>query len=234
MSLQLDWCSHEAAKFAVLNWHYSKTMPVGKMVKVGVWEDDAFIGAIIFGLGGGGAGDGRSFGLARNFQVAELERIALRAHRAPVTRIASIAIRMLAKQSPGIRLLVSYADPGAGHAGGIYQAGNWVFVGQTSDDWCMVDSNGKRYHSRIARDHVQFGIPKTLNVDGMTKVPLPGKLKYLYPLDDEMRARIAPLAKPYPKRVRSIDSDAPGFQSGEGGAIPTRTLQPTEADDARS
>lgn len=234
MSLRLDWCSHEAAKFAVLNWHYSKTMPVGKMVKVGVWEDEAFIGAIIFGLGGGGAGDGRSFGLARNFQVAELERIALRAHRAPVTRIASIAIRMLTKQSPGIRLLVSYADPGAGHAGGIYQAGNWVFVGQTSDDWCMVDSNGKRYHSRIARDHVQFGIPKTLNVDGMTKVPLPGKLKYLYPLDDEMRARIAPLAKPYPKRVRSIGSDAAGVQLVEGGAIPTRTLQLTETDDARS
>lgn len=234
MSLRLDWCSHEAARFAVEHWHYSKTMPVGKMVKVGVWEDGAYIGCIIFGLGGGGAGDGRGYGLSRNFEVAELERVALRSHRAPVTRIIRIAIQMLKRQSPGLRLLVSYADPGAGHAGGIYQGGNWVYVGPTADDWCMVDARGKRYHSRIARGHVQFGLKKTLDVTGMTKVPLPGKHKYLYPLDSEMRARIALLAKPYPKRVRSIDSDAPGDQPGEGGAIPTRTLQPTEADDARS
>lgn len=213
------------------HWHYSKTMPVGKMARIGVWEDSAFIGVVIFGLGGGGAGDGRAYGLSRNFQVAELERVALRAHQSPVTKIVAIAIRMLSRQSPGVRLLVSYADPAAGHAGGIYQGGNWVFVGKTADDWCMIDTKGKRYHSRIARGHVQFGVPKTLNLEGMTKVPLPGKYKYLYPLDAEMRARIAPLAKPYPKRARSIDSDAPGDQPGEGGANPTRALQPS-GDDA--
>ena len=68
----------------------------------------------------------------------------------------------------------------------------------------------------------------------MTKIPTPGKFKYLYPLDAEMRARIAPLAKPYPKRARSIDSDAPGFQPGEGGVTPTRALQTPEDADGRS
>jgi hypothetical protein len=53
------------------------------------------------------------------------------------------------------------------------------------------------------------------------------KHKYLYPLDKAMRAQIAPLAKPYPKRpcAASIDSDAPATQAGEGGATPTAALQ---------
>jgi len=51
MSLRLDWCSHEAAKYAVEKWHYSRTMPVGKMVKIGVWEDSKFIGAVVFAQG---------------------------------------------------------------------------------------------------------------------------------------------------------------------------------------
>jgi hypothetical protein len=39
-----------------------------------------------------------------------------------------------------------------------------------------------------------------------------------------MRAQIAPLARPYPKRAKH-PSDAPGDQPGEGRAALTRTLQ---------
>jgi hypothetical protein len=46
----------------------------------------------------------------------------------------------------------------------------------------------------------------------------------LYPLDGGMRAQIAALAQPYPKRAKH-PSDAPAVQAGEGGAAPTRTLQ---------
>jgi len=45
VELKLDWCSYQAAKYAVENWHYSKCMPVGKLVKIGVWEDKKYIGA---------------------------------------------------------------------------------------------------------------------------------------------------------------------------------------------
>ena len=42
-----------------------------------------------------------------------------------------------------------------------------------------------------------------------------------------MREQIAPLSRPYPKRVGSIDSDAPGYQPGEESAhlIPTLHTQ---------
>jgi hypothetical protein len=44
------------------------------------------------------------------------------------------------------------------------------------------------------------------------------------PLDAEMRAKILPLAKPYPKRATSIDSDASTDHVEERGAMPTVAL----------
>ena len=44
VDLRLDWCSYEAAKYAVEHWHYSKRMPKSKLAKIGVWEDGEFIG----------------------------------------------------------------------------------------------------------------------------------------------------------------------------------------------
>ena len=49
--LKLDWCSHEAARWAVEHWHYSKSMPTPPVVKIGVWEDERFIGVVLFSRG---------------------------------------------------------------------------------------------------------------------------------------------------------------------------------------
>jgi len=223
--LRLDWCSHEAATYAVMHWHYSRKMPVGKLAKIGAWEGDRFIGALIYGLGGGGACNGKQYGLARNFEMAELQRIALMAHETPVSRMIAISVKMLAAFCPGLRLLISYADPKESHHGGIYQAAGWVYTGKSPDDWQAVWPDGRVAHSRIARRHVQFGVMKTVDISGASRVPVLGKHRYLWPLDPEMRATIAPLAQPYPKRVRSSENAAPS-PLGEGGVIPTRTLHP--------
>ena len=36
--LKLDWCSHDAALYAVKHWHYSKSLPCSKTARIGVWE----------------------------------------------------------------------------------------------------------------------------------------------------------------------------------------------------
>ncbi len=73
-------------------------------------------------------------------ECAELCRIALAKHETLVSRILSIAVRMLKREMPGIRLLVSYADLNQGHVGKIYQASNWVFdaVGDDSLQYSRV------------------------------------------------------------------------------------------------
>lgn len=76
VDLRLDWCSYEAAKFAVEHWHYSKCMPIGKLVKIGVWEDSKYIGVVIFGYGNNQF-QGVAYGLVQT-QICELLRVALR------------------------------------------------------------------------------------------------------------------------------------------------------------
>lgn len=122
MSLRLDWCSQEAAKYAVLRWHYSRSMPVFKIVRFGVWESDRFVGAIIYGTGASPYLSAR-FGLER-MEVCELCRVALAPGRShPTSQVVAVSLRLLHRHSPGIQLVISFADLGRGHLGTIYQAG---------------------------------------------------------------------------------------------------------------
>ena len=204
--LKIDWASHEAAKYACEKWHYSKTLPVGKLVKVGAWEDGKFIGVVLFAWGANKS-LGAPYGLGMT-ECCELVRIALTNHNAPVSRIAAIAIKFLKRQSSGLRLIVSFADPSAGHHGGIYQAGNWVYSGTCAATF-EYRLNGNRLNKRAYTGH-NFGNQKLALPAGAIKVDIPGKHRYLMPLDNEMRAKIMPLAKPYPKRVKqAMTGDQP-------------------------
>ena len=224
--LLVDWCSSAAAHSAARMWHYSGTIPKAPSAYLGVWESGQFIGSVVFGLGGGGATDGRQYGLARSYEVCELERVALSHHITPVSRIVAVALRILKRKNPGLRLVVSYADPEQNHVGAIYQAGNWVYVGRSAPDVYYLAANGKRYHSRSVHAcgyALQFGRKTyTPKPEEMVAVKTEGKHKYLMPLDEEMRARIEPLRKPYPKRPKQATTSD---QEASGGAAPTRTLQ---------
>lgn len=215
--LRLDWCSHEAAKYAVEKWHYSKRMPKSKLAKIGVWENKVFVGVVIFGVGA--TSDlVKRYGLS-DIEGCELVRVALRSHDSEVSRIIAIALKMIRKSFPKLRLIVSFADPDESHHGGIYQAGNWIYAGrsQSSDEYIF---QGKRWQGRSFRNRFK----------GMEKHPLvkivqgSSKHRYLMPLDRDIRDRIASLSRPYPKRVGSADSGTSGFQPERGGANPTPTL----------
>lgn len=220
--LKLDWCSYEAAKYAVTNWHYSKTMPSAKLVKIGAWEDQRFIGCVIYSRGANNR-IGSPYGLKQT-EVCELTRVALTAHKSPVSRILSVSLKLLRGICPGLRLVVSYADPMHGHIGGVYQANGWIYTGVSEARHAtqLRLASGELIHKRTAT--ARFGTSVASAIPGSVRSPVMDKHKYLMPLDDEMRDRIAPLAKPYPKRAGSTASDATATHAGEGGAIPTPAL----------
>lgn len=223
--LRLDWCTHEAAKYAVENWHYSKRMPKSKLAKIGVWEDDKFVGVVIYGVGATPE-IAKPFGL-KPTEVCELVRVALRQHETPVSRILAISVKMLKRGMPGLRVIVSFADTAQGHHGGIYQANGWILTG--SKEYHAYKINGEIVHPRTCYDRYGVGGQSVewlrTNVDKSAQRVRNGvKHKYVMPLDDEIRQRIEPLRKPYPKRVRSEDSGTVGIQPVGGGANPTRTL----------
>lgn len=221
--LRLDWCSHQAAKWAVEHWHYSRTMPVAKIVSIGVWESDVFIGAVIFSWGAN-PNLSKMFGL-KMVECAELVRVALNKHVSPVSRIISIACKMIKRQSPGLRLLVSFADTRENHHGGIYQAAGWIYTGTTNEKFDFM--LGDKLLQRRSYTGSNFGGTRRRVPEGAVKVLSPVKHRYVYPLDPAMRAQVEPLRKPYPKRTTrgsgEIDSAAcTNMQTG--GASPTDPL----------
>jgi hypothetical protein len=207
--LRLDWATHEAADFACRHWHYAGVLPTGKLVKVGVWEDDVFKGVVVFSPGAS-PHLRKQYDLAHT-EVCELTRCALRDHDAPVSRIGAIALRMLHRQSPGLRLVVSFADPDKGHVGAIYQAMNFVYTGDSLPvDEYLVGGRwrhkkgvwyGLRAAGRQGRNlpAVEGGVPVEWRV-------APGKHRYEYGLDAEMRQLVELRRRPFPRREAVVAS----------------------------
>ena len=227
MSLRLDFCSLEATSWATKTHHYSGSKPAGRLVSIGAWEAGAFIGAVVFGRGASSE-IGSPFGL-RQCEVCELCRIALGPHTTPTSRITSIAVRMLRRQSPGLRLIVSYADPEHGHHGGIYAAMNWLFIGCTNAE-SLIRLNGRLLHPRTVAS--RYGT-RSINwlrthVDaGAAHVRTRPKYRYVLPLDADMREQLAPRVQPYPKAL-VLDRDRSTGQrcaqgAGQGFSSSTRT-----------
>lgn len=187
MKLVVAPCSHEAAKHAVENWHYSRILPTGKLVKFGAWENDRYIGCVIFSRGAS-PHLGKAFDLDAT-EVCELTRVALTDHQAPVSQIVAEAMRGLRATNPGVRIVISFADPKEGHHGGIYQAGNWIYTGQ-SNPVTEYLIEGRWRHTRGA-----WNDPRRKNAKSRIS---PGKHRYVYPLDKQMRRRLNKQALEYP------------------------------------
>lgn len=213
-------CDIKAARHAIMKWHYSKTVPAGKLVKFGVWENGRFIGAVIFGRGAT-PHLGQPYGLQQT-ELCELVRVALDKHEAPVSQIVAESIRQLRATNPGLRLIVSFADPDEGHHGGIYQAGNWIYNG-TSPSARFFRIKGKKTHPRSvgAMGGIQSIEWVRANLDPKAEIILTApKLRYLYPLDKQMRRQISRLALPYERAVEGLEESHPGST----GKVQVRSL----------
>src|SRR5262249_29839483 len=114
-----------------------------------------------------------------------------------------------------------------GHFGKIYQASNWLFVGETGHEAGIV-LNGKLTHRRTINSKYGTSTIEWLHehVDPHArKLEGKPKFKYLLPLDGEIAERVRLLSRDYPHmRATSETSDTPGVHPGEGRAARTVAL----------
>lgn len=229
--LKIDYATHKAAKYACENWHYSGCIPSSKKVCFSVYEENQYIGCIIFSYGA-------SPNLYKLFtdkqnKCCELTRIALKKHNNPVSRILSVTLKKFKKDFPGIEVIISFADIDQNHIGVIYQATNWIYTGITSEG--SINNflvKGKKIHRKTIGDWFNSrGL--SLTIENIRKykdknaepIITKGKHKYVYPLTKEMKEFCLKLSKPYPKKcVEGVESDTSGVHLEEGGAVPTSTL----------
>ena len=82
--------------------------------------------------------------------------------------------------------LVSYADPNAGHKGGVYRAASWIYHGRSEEVRTYV-KDGQSV-SRRAFHSGKKGLKKAeIEALGYTELKLPGKERFVKPLSKKAR-----------------------------------------------
>ena len=182
-------------------------------MKFGVWEEGKFIGVVIFSRGAS-PWLGKALELDQT-EICELTRIAMTKHKTPVSQVVAICLKKFKETNSKMRAVVSFADPKEGHKGGIYQAGNWIYTGQSGEvTEYFVDGrwrHKKGVWNRLVKEKKQG---KNLPVvEGGEPIPwrdMPGKFRYIYPLDKAMRRKVTKLALDFPHAVEGLTVSRPG------------------------
>jgi hypothetical protein len=219
-------CASKAARYAVEHWHYSRRMPTPPCACYGAWESGRYIGAVIFSPGASQHMP-RQFGLHPR-AVTELTRVALREHEHHVSEIVAATIDLLRRDSSGLQLIVSFADPAHGHVGKIYQAMNWLYLGESDPSTNYVNARGDVLHARVVTKDgwtTQYGMRKRGHVASeLRKVTVPGKHRYALPLSRSLRRRLIKQALPYP-RGRGLDGEPSVLLTEGAGSTPAARSQ---------
>jgi hypothetical protein len=162
---------------------------------------DELVGACIFT-----AGARHSHHLlagARPADVATLARFWMADELPPnnESRALALILRELRREG-AYKLLVSFADPAAGHVGTIYQASGWTYLGTTEPER-YLELDGQRIHPRSASSRFGSDSVAHLRRTGLAVVACtsPPKHRYAYVLDPSWRWRLRGRPAAYPKRV---------------------------------
>ena len=193
-------CRRDAAAECVERWHYTARLQSVTSDNYAVHEHGRLVGVVVFGAGSAWAW--KYVGVARR-EVCELARVALGPHATPTSRVVAVALRLLRRDRPAIRAVVSYADTAQGHHGGIYKAGGWMYLGSVCTHRFRV--NGQMVHGRtLGARHGVGGqsVPwLRANLDpAAERVTEAPKHRYVFPFDDDVRAGLLPRVRPYPTR----------------------------------
>ena len=213
------------ARGVIVKHHYSHAWPTGNFLSMGVFLDSTLIGVVTFGHPAN-KNNAASVGL-KGRELAELTRLWIADHAPKFVESRAIAtcLRILRRDSI-CRAVISYADPMHGHVGTVYQASNWLYLGQMQSSSMLKFSSGLM-HKRAAFDRFGTDRPSRLRtVDPLVcYVEVPGKHKYIYAVDPQLLPALRQLAKPYPKKPSCAGPQgATGDQPAEGGAGPTPAL----------
>lgn len=176
-------------------WHYTKTCATSSRFCVGAWENGLFVGVVVF-ANGAALNLGKSEGY-KSSEVCELVRVALSGKQTFTSQIVSRALRFFKDLNPDIRVIYSFADQNQDHFGTIYQAMNWIYLGESKGSPKVIDINGNTIHNKTFSE-LKSGKEK------YRKVKQKNKYKYIFALNRKDRKRILKLHKPYPK-MRKAD-----------------------------
>ena len=180
--------------------HYLHSMPPAPTRCFAVRLEGELVGGVVFT--NGSRHGHRLLTAARPHEVATLARLWLRDElpRNSESRVLGIVLRSLKRETDG-KLLISYADPGAGHVGTVYQASGWRYLGQGEPTSYVRLPDGRLHHPRSVYDQYGTNRVSHLRATGVDaeRVLVSGKHRYVYVLDPSWLWRLTPEPQAFPR-----------------------------------
>lgn len=166
------------AQKQIITNHYTHSVPSGKSHYMAyedaiiVWSIPANYNIAKFLFG------------SREYAVWELSRLWAPDNHRPnlLTEAVARAVKVLRQLEPNVDAVVSYADPNAGHSGGIYRAASWLSHGQSEETRAYRGPAGEVI-ARRAFHSGSKGLRKSeIEALGYVQLKLPGKYRFVRPL----------------------------------------------------
>jgi len=144
-----------------------------------------------------------------DFDIIELNRLCV--NDGLEVNILSFFVASCLKLLPPPLIVISYADPNVGHHGYIYQATNWMYLGQgqrMDGGWdsgvTLFEKDGKQYHAKTVSSLIGGASKDIAEKNGFTRLFLKPKHKYCYFIGNKsqkkkMMQQLKYKIMPYPK-----------------------------------
>lgn len=201
--LRVERVSPAVVRPLMADHHYLSSMPAAPRRCYGVFLEGVLLGGVVFTSG---ARNGhRLLTAARPQDVVTLARVWL-SDDLPAnseSRVLGVVLRDL-RRTTTWKLLLSYADPQAGHVGTIYMATGWTYLGQTSEEAYVRLPDGRLHHKRSIYSKYGSNSIGHLRATGVPARPefVGGKHRYVYVLDPAWRWRLRAVPELTPPRIR--------------------------------
>lgn len=192
--MRLTKANSKAIKKACIDFHYAKSVPTVQYAYNVYNDNNEWCGVILYG-GGANNNLAKSFNL-HNGEILELERVALNGKQEKTSKAVALSLKLLKKENPIVKIIVSYSDHRQKHVGTIYQATNWLYMGKTITSDTQYYYKGKWTHERTInskrnKEELKQKLPKRENSN---------KFKYIYVFDKELKKEYEKQKQKYPSK----------------------------------
>jgi hypothetical protein len=200
---------------AIVAGHYSGVMPDATQDAIGAYQDEKLIAAVAYGPGGNSKTFSAIIPGFDNTNARELIRLWVHpdAPKNTASFIVSKSFRLLPQE---VGMIVSFADSGQNHAGYVYQALNFYYLGMSSEGVRYVDATGVEVTARLAnvykkRNPEKFAdksLTEIRNQLGWVAVKSHAKHRYAIGLNlhkKKINKQLAKMALPFPKYSTKVE-----------------------------
>ena len=203
--IRVKLISKKEADKVVKAYHYSGKVTQNSQLSFGFFIDDVLMGAAQFGPSIDKRRMGKSLGIGMNESI-ELNRLAIsdKLGKNTESRVLGVCLRMIRKEYPFIRCVVSFADACQCGDGTIYRASNFKLESYKVNNsllelkgeaYCFVKKyikNATRIMAQKALDNIRCENGKFLGSEAKKRGAKPIKgyqMKYIYYFDKELQKK---------------------------------------------